>query len=448
MDMMKLTRLSLLIIIIISSTALASAQGFSVEKNNPPPLTGKETFTSLDGRFTVALPQQISGFSPISFDTPKGRVTAGDSYTWRLEGVEFDISYMDTPTPFASAEDAKARLHKGADSIIASATSKGGTLVSRSDVSLGENVGHEIRLESNQLLIISRFYAAGKRVYQLTAVFKKGSPVKESAVKALDSFKLLTPDEVNAARAKKAAEAAPNPLPQEPATKKLKSDAEDEGLKGRVKTVFTEREDLSGTWAVQGRKPSSVDYYNEPGNLTKRESYDYKGNLFEVSVYGYLDGDRAMNDKTVQYEYDPPPIAVAAAPGQAKSKYDPRYHYKLKYKYDERGRLAEETWYGNDGKLWMRYVYKYDGDKKEELVYSEDGSLNQHYLYTLDGKGDEIEEISYDVKGGAIENRYSYSYEYDPKGNWTKRTTSKWLEKDGKGQFVAYSVTYRTIAYY
>jgi hypothetical protein len=102
---------------------------------------------------------------------------------------------------------------------------------------------------------------------------------EDLALKVLDSFKILSDADVSAVLKAKAAEAEPSPLPQEPIAPRVRSDAEDECLHGRVKTVFQEDEDLSGTWSVQGRKPNSMEYYNERGNLTKREFYDYKGNL-------------------------------------------------------------------------------------------------------------------------------------------------------------------------
>ena len=199
--MKNLAPLTLLLVLVAGSYAHASAQGFGVEKKNPPALAGSESFTSIEGRFTVALPRQISGFSPVSFDTPQGRVTAGDSYYWRLEGAQFEIGYMDVPSAPASADDARAKLRKGADAIIASAVSKGGTLVSRSDISLAGNVGHEIKVETPQLFILARFFSVGRRVYQLTAVSKKDPQLQESATKALDSFRVLSAAEVEIGRA-------------------------------------------------------------------------------------------------------------------------------------------------------------------------------------------------------------------------------------------------------
>ena len=263
----------------------------------------------------------------------------------------------------------------------------------------------------------------------------------------LDSFQLLNEDEVATVRKEQAAKAQPSPLPQEPVVPRMGSDAQDEGLRGRVKTVFTESKDLSGTWTVQTRKPNSMDYYNERGNLTKKESYDYQGNLSDVTAYGYLDEVRVSHRESIRHEYNPPPMLIGPPAGGATPKYDPRYSYKFTFKYDDKKRLTEKTWIGNDGKLWLRYVYNYSGNQREELVYSADGSLNQRYLSVLDDKGNEVEETIFEARDGSTRSKNSYAYEFDSHGNWTKRTTSKWVTKDGGSSYEPQYVYYRTITY-
>ena len=103
---------------------------------------------------------------------------------------------------------------------------------------------------------------------------------------------------------------------------------------------------------------------------------------------------------------------------------------------------------GNDSKLWLRYVYNYSGNQREELVYSADGSLNQRYLSVLDEKGNEVEETIFEARDGSIRSKHSYAYEFDSHGNWTKRTTSKWVTKDGRSSYEPQYVYYRTITYY
>jgi hypothetical protein len=81
------------------------------------------------------------------------------------------------------------------------------------------------------------------------------------------------------------------------------------------------------------------------------------------------------------------------------------------------------------------------------LVYREDGSVSQRYLSTLDDKGTEVEQTFFEPDG-SIRTKESYKYEFDSKGNWTKRTTSKVVTKAGRQQLEPFSVHYRTIAYY
>ncbi|MFL6209823.1 MAG: hypothetical protein ACJ74W_13285 [Pyrinomonadaceae bacterium] len=443
--MLYLVRSALLFIILVVGSALTSAQGFRVEGNSPPTPLGADTFTSLEGRFTISLPAQVAGFKPQSGNTPNGRVE-GVLYDWRTEAGVFMVGYIDGPRVVEATS--KAAFDTIRNTVLSTNGGKG-TLTSEKDITLQGHPGRELRIEFPDGFGVLRLYAVGNRIYQAIASLSTAKKAQEpTAVKILDSFKLLTQDDVQAELKRKVAAATPSPLPQEPVAKRPKSDAEDEGLKGRVQTIFTEDEDLSGTWSVSKRKPSSMKYYNERGNLTKHESYDYRGNPMDITVYGYLDGDRASDRESIRYEYDPPAMVIDSAPGEPKPKYDPRYTYKFKFKYDDKGHLLEQDWYGNSGKLWLRYVYKYDGNKREELVYSEDGSLNQRYMYTLDDKGHEIEETAYEAKDGSIRDKYSYAYEFDAQGNWIKRTTSKWVTKGGQASYQPAWVDYRMITYY
>jgi hypothetical protein len=241
--------------------------------------------------------------------------------------------------------------------MLASASGNGGTLVSRSDISLAGNVGHEVKVEFPDFYVIMKLYSVGQRVYQVTAAFKKDAQSQESALKVLDSL--------------------------------------------------------------------------------------------DITVYGYLDGNRVSHVGTVYYEHD---IAVAIPFGDAaaaRSKFDPRYSYRYAYKYDDKGRLTEEDRYLSNGELAERYVRVYSGNQMQRLTYLAGDSLSKKSVETLDAQGRSVDEADYDVKTGAVKEKYSRTYDsFDARGNWTKLTTYKWAEKDGKGQFVSDHVTYRTITYY
>jgi hypothetical protein len=402
------------------------AQGFRVENKSAPSVVGGDTFVSLEGRFTIALPQTQHGFRPLSIETPVGRAT-GDAYTWTMKEGSFSAGYVDASQPL---DDKRvfANLREG---MVAWGASKKGKLIEDRQIDFEKHQALELRFEFPDASTRQRFYVNSRRLYQVTLVLKPEQRAYEAlAVKVLDSFKILSDAEVSAALKAKAADAEPSPLPQEPTVPRVRSDADDEGLHGSVKTVFQEDEDLSGTWSVQGRKPSSMEYYNERGNLTKRESYDYKGNLSDITVYGYLDGARVSRRKSIEHEYNPPPMMMAWPPGEARPKSDQRYSNKFTFQYDDQKRLIEKSWFLNNGRLSIRDVYKYSGspaNQREDLVYTADGSLNQRYLSILDDKGNEVERTSFERRDGSVRGKSSYAYEFDAKGNWIKRTTSMWI---------------------
>jgi hypothetical protein len=448
--MRHLARYVLTFALSVGCASLCLAQGFSVTSDAPPPSVQNasdesQAFVSLTGRFTVSLPRQVSAYSGIGTNVPEGRIE-GDSFSWETAEGVFEVIYMDLPAAVAT----KAVFDRGRDNKLL--LNRKAKLAGEKDISLAGNAGRETRFETPDGIQIVRTYLVGNRLYEAAVALPNSLKPKEAAaVRVLDSFKLLSPAEVAAARKKEVDEVTPNPLPQDKPAPKLKSDAEDERLKGRVKSVFVESEDLSGTWYVGGRKPSAADYYDEKGQLVRHESYDYRGNLREVAVYGYLDGERVRSEKSIRHEYDPPPVMMAAGPptvGQ-RPKSDPGYSNKYRYKYDDKGRQVERSMYWNDGRLGGRTVRGYKDGQVETLTYSDDGELVDKRVETLDAKGNAVETSYFDVKSDTVRTRYSYTYDsFDAQGNWVKRTTSEWMTKDGKSFFEPSYVTYRTITYY
>lgn len=424
------------------------AQGFDIDSKSPPSVVGAGPFVSLEGRFSIALPQGIHSFRPLAVDSPAGKMR-GDAYLWTMKEGDYTASYVDAPQPMEDADSSArifANIRNGSTNW---AASKNGKIISDRLMEFDKHPALEMKLEFPEGLLWQRFYVVSKRLYQVVLLLKTDQRTyEEVAGKVIDSFKILSDAEVATALKAKAAAAEPSPLPQEPVAARVGSDAADEGLHGAVKEVFQEKEDLSGTGSVQGKQPSSMGYYNQSGNLTKRELYDYKGNLSEITVYGYVDGARVSNRKSIEREYNPPLSVVASPPGAAKPKSDPRYANKFTFRYDAQKRLVEKTWFLNNGEVSIRYVYKYSGNQREDLVYSANGSLNQRYLVVLDDKGNKIEETSFQTSDGSVRGKNSYAYEFDTKGNWVKRVASKSVTKDGKTRFEPTVTDYRTIKYY
>lgn len=413
-------------------------------------LPSEEQFASLEGRFTIALPKSIQGFGALS---PKqtGSSATGQQYTWKFaegEVVSFFLDFPDSTLTGSAANLAQLTTNSKNLVIQEFPTAK---LVSESQ-SMANGIPSSYFMYdfgANGFLAVQLFLDK-KRLYRFNAVFKD-SKTEKYLTPVFASFSLITQSEVDAELNRRYEAMKPLPLPQTPVVARLTSDANDEGLKGKVKKVVEESEDRSGTWGVQGRKTSSVEYYDQNGALTQRDSYDSQAKPFEVTVYGYLDGKRVSSSKidsdneTSFSALAPPSPAIQGPPRKS----DPRYEYSFEYKY-EKGKLAERQMLYSNGRKGMRYVYKHSPNLVEELVYTEEGKLNQRYLSILDADGNETERTDFGVVNFEIygDRKYKFSYEFDALGNWIKKETSKEVKENGVTTWQPAHVTYRTIVYY
>ena len=433
-------RISLIVTIAVS--LLLQAQ------REPPSVVGAKTFVSLEGRFSISLPE-YKGFGPLTIPTPLGEAK-GDLYHWETKEATFGVGHADAAMALDGPVARKQFFDADIERFNKVATTNNGNVAAVKQITLDKYPGIEQRVDLFTGSVIQRTYIVSRRIYETVAVMRNNQRVYESvAMGVLDSFKILSEAEVTARQAQEAAKAEPHQLPQSPIAQSAGTDASDEDLRGRVRTVLTESQDLSGTWSVQGRKRDSLDTYNEQGNKVRTEEYDSRGNLSAITVYGYIDGNRVSAFNSIEREYNPPPLiaSVAPAPGAEIKKPDPRYQYRFGFKYDDKKRLTEMTYFQSTGEIWLRYVYKYKGNQKEELVYSEDGSLNQRSLYVLDDQGNAIEETIFETDG-SIRAKEKFTYKFDAQGNWTTRTTSTTVLNGKREQSKPYSIHFRTITYY
>ncbi len=406
------------------------------------------SFVSFDGRFKIGLSQQIQGFAGLS---PKevGVKASGSQFTWKFDEGEIVIAFLDFPkTDLLGTNEDIQRITQNTKKNILS-RSPNAKIRDESFFNLSIFPASKMSFDfPDKSVTVQRIYLVNNRMYRILAGFQNAENEKFVNV-ALDTFKFISQAEIETELQKKYESMKPAPLPQTPVVPKLKSDAEDENLKGKVKKVVEESEDLSGTWSVQGRKMSSVIYFNEQGNFVQQDLYDYKGLPDRIMVYGYISGKKVSREKTTNYDDNPPIMAPAPIGKKAETlpKPDTRYNFSYDYKYLN-GKLVEKIWRFNTGKLWLRNVFKHSTNQSEELVYSDDGKLNQHYSIKLDENGNELEKTDKDVFGMYGERKYRYEYEFDNQGNWIKQITYKEEPKNGVKQFKPYSVDYRTITYW
>ncbi len=410
-------------------------------------LPSKLPFVSLEGRFSISFSKDIQGFAALS---PKqlGMQATGMEFTWKFQEGETVLMFVDLPkSEFNGTNEELKKISENTSTMVLRSYPKA-KITEEKFFKFGDfpvSQAH-FEIEENKYLI-QRLYLAENRLYRIVSMFKSAENAK-FINQTFDTFKLISQDTIDAEKQKNFEALKPSALPQEPVAQKEKSDAEDENLKGKVKIIVQDTEDLSGTWSVQGRKPSSITYFNEKGNYTERISYDSQGNPFQITMYGYIDDRRVSNSKAARHEYDPPVMALPKAKSEEPvKKSDSRYEYSFEYKYED-GKLTEKQMVFSNSKKGMKYVYNHNGNQIEELVYTTEGELNQKYLVTLDENGYEIEKTSYGVTKIYPDRKYRYKYEFDEKGNWIKKTTFTETFEKGSASFKPSSITYRTITYF
>ena len=91
-------------------------------------------------------------------------------------------------------------------------------------------------------------------------------------------------------------------------------------------------------------------------------------------------------------------------------------------KFDANGNVTELTFYQMDGGLGARFIFTFNekGNKTEWDVYKGD-SIEHKHLYQYNTHNEEGVETVY-KSNGVLLNTYTYEYEFDAMGNWTKKT--------------------------
>ena len=434
---------------------LARIQTDSQETKTGPPSAEKsladlkagETFYFPEGNFSISLPGKAKG----AWAEKDGKDGSALTYMWFLEEGIIILTYETFTDPaFSLKTDKEYQDFFDAHKNEALKRSKA-KRISEGPLNSGEFRGWFVafQMPDGSAGFARDFYGNRKR-YSLTAFIKKDVPrAGELMGKALDSFKPGAKPELSAEMRKHIEKNTPAALPQEPAATRDGSDAADDNLKGRVRSIVHESEDVGRS---SGRHFSSIEDYNSLGNLVRDVSFDWQLKPRDITVFGYIDGARVKKSTRLSFPDDipdPPAMLMPPSPNKPKPR-DPRYTYKYEYKYAN-GRLIEELHIWNDGELTRRIVHNYNGNRKETLVYDDKGRLYAKHLYILDEKGNEIERTDFKdpLRAGKDDIKWVYTYDaFDEKGNWTKKTMSKVIWDGSERLTQVYYVYYRTITYW
>jgi hypothetical protein len=235
----------------------------------------------------------------------------------------------------------------------------------------------------------------------------------------------------------------------------LLSDAQFDGLKGKVKSVKSERTsyDQNGNVSYKRGEYSSVTSYDKVGNEIEVVSYENKTSTYKTT-YWRKNGELFYKGQSLI-------VREQSAQIPENEKILPRdtsFDSKVLIKYDVTGNLIEKRIYGNNGIFNNRRIYEYDKkrNKLKEVVFTGDGELyNDSTKYTYDSKGMVIEETSF-VTGPLREestahpnNKLSYEYvNFDEKGNWLERKEFENMKRGVESAPKLVRTSYQTITYY
>lgn len=251
-------------------------------------------------------------------------------------------------------------------------------------------------------------------------------------------------------------------------------------LKGKVKSVesiegamsFNPKGYLVSTIAGDPEyfTAGGVYTYDNKGRLILRiESNDEGEEIFRCT-YTYNDGgllEKKLNEDTIGSDYEELTYNAAGQITWRKSMgLDGSLLDATEYIYNKAGKLIRENSYGEDMNIWQFKVSDYD--KKNKLLemreFTMPDSLSPSIIRKYDSQGLEIDhtyfrkdgssrtwKTAYDEHGNMTvrttipeESKYDVpmfvSYEYDKKGNWTKR------DKYQSGNLIESRT--RTITYY
>jgi len=189
--------------------------------------------------------------------------------------------------------------------------------------------------------------------------------------------------------------------------------------------------------------------YNEKGNIIESIYFDPLTSTNTTELYKYDDKENMIEsissssnnshtDKTI-YTYNKEGNMIGIA---VNSNENGSFEYRLAYEYDEKGNIIESAQYNDNESMSNKYFYKRNPQgiifKIKRYLFNE--SIEYKTIaYKYDENGNIIEHATYDAEEN-LKNKFSNTYNYAEKGNWTKKT------KIENG--VQISVTKREYEYY
>ena len=194
----------------------------------------------------------------------------------------------------------------------------------------------------------------------------------------------------------------------------------------------------------QGGQPSKEIVYAPDGALWHRMvwTYDERGAMTTAARY---EADGTILSKEI-FSYNGTTPKPVESVSQDK---DETFFGRVVYRYDSAGRMVERSWVDDERKPVSRNVYAYDerGNLITVKVYDRQDALSSRWGYSYDDKRNRTEWLDYHPDG-SLAGRQVYRYEFDDRGNWTKKVIADWISDGQAGTLEPSEVVHRTLSYY
>lgn len=216
-----------------------------------------------------------------------------------------------------------------------------------------------------------------------------------------------------------------------------KSDLEENNIKGKVwkiqVTIF-EGEEKFGKYQI-GEKDYDGHYlyiYNEIGNIIEHHTLDREGKSKSISKYIYND-DNLLEEISTFKDNKLKRKQVCSFDGKKLIEirlFDEKGELENIYKYDYKKNVISKVKVLNkSGKM----LNTFENDYKSGLLNSQTVKDSNNKVIRIEkfkrNKNKDIIEILLIYPQDSTEYKYTFDYEYDKKGNWTKKYI---FNKDGK----------------
>lgn len=210
--------------------------------------------------------------------------------------------------------------------------------------------------------------------------------------------------------------------------KEKKTDAAVQGLKGKVQVLSESIYSVGQTKSLASR---NVFKYDDDGNRLELTSYGRDGKIMSNLKSTYVNGnivkeETILGDGTIDVTAEIKTDSKGNRVEEKQTKTNavsPLFNYTHYYKYDEKAQLLERTVLRGNGALMYKYMFKYDdlGNRIEWIQIGPSNLMVGRVTYKFDDKNNLVEETAYDGNNVA-KSTFTYTYEFDKKGNWTRRT--------------------------